>query len=277
MKKLDTSAISVGIGMPVKSGTLVHLQAAYIEAIAATIKAAIGPLYDPAKYYVMYGCIATGTDPGARTISAGAVFFNGEIYLVDAVSPTTTGVQVLVGKATITYFTDATADPVQFTDGTNRSVHQIRKIVFSNGASGSGDVDFDDMITITSDIAMNNQNPALTISIGTGSGGTNQVNYLIKNGLLHVWFDLSCTITPSTTGAIGQAQVYFHLPFPLSSRFTSCFGSCFWLKSATTPLSYAGVIQITGGAPDFFNVTASGLPAGSGAYSINGYLAVPIN
>ena len=45
----------------------------------------------------------------------------------------------------------ANADPITFTDSVSRNVLQIRKIVFANGASGSGDVDFGSLIYSISD------------------------------------------------------------------------------------------------------------------------------
>lgn len=149
MKKLDLSAVTTTIGMPQKSGALTHIQSAYQEAIDRAVRAIIGgSLYDPAVAYILHGCEATGTDPGARTISAGAVFFNGEVYLVDAASFTTAGSEVAVGTITTTYYADTIADPVQFTDGVNRNVHQIRKVVFDAGLIGSGDFDFDDAVDL---------------------------------------------------------------------------------------------------------------------------------
>jgi hypothetical protein len=105
MKKLTLAAVSSTNGFPVKSGTFAHIQSAYQEALSSAVQSIIfGSLYDPAKAYILHGCVATGTDPGARTFTAGAIFFNGEIYQVDAATFTTTGSQVAVGKITTTYF-----------------------------------------------------------------------------------------------------------------------------------------------------------------------------
>jgi hypothetical protein len=145
MKKIDLSNISTGVGMPIKSGVLSHLQSAYQEVIDAIVKGNIGGGYDPTKYYVLYGCVNSTTAP-IYTVSAGAIFFNGEIYLVDAFTFTATGSNVAVGTITTSFFSGTNADPITFTDGIARNVLQIRKIVFAAAASASSDVDFSGLI-----------------------------------------------------------------------------------------------------------------------------------
>lgn len=145
MKKLDTSAISASTGFPVKSGTLQHIQAAYTEALAESIKAMIGLGYDPTKVYILGGLINSGTGL-TYNITAGSVFFNGEVYIVPAFAGTIVGPNVLVGIITTTFFSAVNADPVQFTDGVPRNVHQIRQIVLQSGLSGSGTANYTDFL-----------------------------------------------------------------------------------------------------------------------------------
>jgi hypothetical protein len=145
MKKIDLSNITTAVGMPIKSGVLSHLQSAYQEVIDAIVKGSIGGSYDPAKYYVLYGCVNSTTSP-IYTVSAGAVFYNGEVYLVDAFTFTSTGGNVAIGTITTTFFSGTNADPITFTDSVARNVLQVRKVVFTSGASGSGDVNFSSLI-----------------------------------------------------------------------------------------------------------------------------------
>lgn len=142
MKKIDLSNISTNLGMPIKSGVLSHLQSAYQEVIDAIVKGNIGGVYDATKFYVLYGCVNSTIAP-IYTVSAGAIFFNGEIYLVDAF--TFTASDTAVGTITTSFFSGANADPITFTDSVARNVLQIRKIVFADATSGSGDVDFGDL------------------------------------------------------------------------------------------------------------------------------------
>lgn len=145
MKKLVLTDIALNVGLPIKEGTLQHLQEAYTEIVDAVSRALVGEGYDPAEFYILYGCENSDTAPD-YIISAGAIFHNGEIYLVSAATFTAAG--TAVGTITETNFTDAIADPVTFTDGVARNVHLIRKIVFADGVSGSGDVDFADLLPL---------------------------------------------------------------------------------------------------------------------------------
>lgn len=140
MRNLDTSAITTTVGMPFKAGTFVHLQAAYKEAIDMACRALVNN-YQVNTVYRLYGCINTGTGLN-YIISAGALFYNGEVYLVDAISFTAPAGQVAVAQMSQAFFIDPTADPVTFDDGGSRSIHQINKIGIAAGLSGSGIADF---------------------------------------------------------------------------------------------------------------------------------------
>ena len=146
MKKLDLSPIAPGISMYVKGGTLQFLQLAYQEALSELTTSRIGVNYDTTKAYVLNGCINSGSGSN-YIISAGSLFFNGEIYLVPAATFTITGSNVAEGIITITqYITDA--DPTDYTDGIQRNVHDIRQMVFSPALSGSGAVDFINLVNL---------------------------------------------------------------------------------------------------------------------------------
>ncbi len=146
MKKLDLSPISPGISMYVKGGTLQFLQLAYQEALSELTTSQIGVNYDTTKAYVLNGCINSGSGSN-YIISAGSLFFNGEIYLVPAATFTITGSNVAEGIITITqYITDA--DPTDYTDGIQRNVHDIRQMVFSPALSGSGAVNFINLVNL---------------------------------------------------------------------------------------------------------------------------------
>lgn len=136
MKILDVTPISASAQMPIKKGTLQFLQDAYKEVINAILRGTIGGSYSASTYYILHGCVNSGAGSN-YVISAGAIFLNGEIYLVDAVTFTTTGGQVPVMNIVTTQYT-TNADPVTFTDGVAYNVHDIRKIAISAGtASGN--------------------------------------------------------------------------------------------------------------------------------------------
>jgi hypothetical protein len=157
MRKLDTGSITNTIGMPIKSGTLVHLQDAYTEAIAAVMQSQI-PAYDADTVYVLYGCVAgtttESTGNGQQIVlgdmSAGAIFYNGEVFLspYQVFQDAEEAGQALVATISTGYYTDATADPVVFTDGVSRNVHQIRTVSYGIATSSSGIADYNNFVRI---------------------------------------------------------------------------------------------------------------------------------
>ena len=140
MRKLDISAITDAAQLKIKQGTIKFLQDSYGEGFTAILVMLIGATYNPATMYVLYGCVNTGTGLNYN-ISAGAVFYQGEIFLVDAAAFTTTGTNVPVMSLIVTQYT-VNADPVTFTDSTVHNVHNIRKIQIASGVSGSGYSDY---------------------------------------------------------------------------------------------------------------------------------------
>lgn len=142
MRKLSTTNITNSTGMPVKGGTLQHLQLSYQEAFNAIARNLIGRDIDNTRGYILFGVINTGT-VSAMNVTAGAIFYAGEVYLVDAFSLNVT--QAAVSSVQTSYF-QTNADPVTFTDGVQRNVHEVRKLIFTDGASGSGLFDFGNMV-----------------------------------------------------------------------------------------------------------------------------------
>lgn len=126
MKLLNITPISDTAQMPVKKGTLQFLQDAHKENLASTIQWLIGTSYDPTELYVIYGVVNSGSGSN-YIISAGAIFYGGEIYQVDAASFSTSGINVAGFVLNVTQYT-TDADPVTFTDASVNNVHNIRKL-----------------------------------------------------------------------------------------------------------------------------------------------------
>lgn len=140
MKKLDVSSVSNSNGIPVKGGTLQFLQDSYQEALNAIASNLLGKSVDSTKMYRLFGVNNSGTGQNF-VISAGALYYNGEVFLVDATTFTADAGRTAVAEIVTTQFT-AQADPVLFTDGIERNVHNIRKIRIVSGLSGAGIGDF---------------------------------------------------------------------------------------------------------------------------------------
>lgn len=182
MNKLDTSAISAGIGFPIKSGTLDFLQLANHEGISATIESLIGTIYNTSTVYILSGCSLSVV--GANTIiSPGYIYYNGELYLCDGQSfLNPSGGDVVVCNLVITQYI-INADPVVFTDTLPRNVHNIRKAVFAAGATGTGSLsttsasDFDNITAF-------GVWRTVGINVGTGwaLGGTYIPRYMVEFG-----------------------------------------------------------------------------------------------
>ena len=137
MKKIDTSFDSSVLGRPFLSRSLDHVQQAYTEIVDALTKGLLGS-YTTNDVIILYGCVFTGTDPGARTMTAGSIYYNGEVYLVSAASFTTTGSDIPLWTIVTTY---PGADPVTFSDGsTTHNVHKIIKFVLVAGPVGGSGV-----------------------------------------------------------------------------------------------------------------------------------------
>jgi len=144
MKTIDNSYITSTALQPFKKGTWSHLQSAYQEVFAAMLSGNAAGLGTPSTtVYVIYGCLVT-ISGGNYTVSAGAVYYNGKVYLMDAKGSTAvpSGGNTYVCNIKTTYYTDATADPVTFTDGNTHNVHKIEKVEIESGASGSGISDY---------------------------------------------------------------------------------------------------------------------------------------
>jgi hypothetical protein len=136
MKVLDVSSITDSSEFPIKKGTLKFLQDAGTEAISGIVYGLIGTAYNPAAVYILWGAANSGSG-AVYILSAGWAFYNGEVFQIDAATFTLTGSNVaLFSLVTTQYVTNA--DPVTFTDAAVRNVHNIRKIVITQGVSGSG-------------------------------------------------------------------------------------------------------------------------------------------
>jgi hypothetical protein len=130
----------------------------------------------------LYGLVNTGSG-SSYDISAGSVFYNGEVYLVDAASFTITGGQFAVCKIVTSNFSGVNADPVQFNDGINRNIHEIRKVVISADLGGSGISNYVDGQRINSNIAQVNLINGSGISI-TGAYPNKTISSTVTNKII---------------------------------------------------------------------------------------------
>lgn len=177
MRKINESQITSTSAMFYKQGTWTHLQKAYIEPISEIVKSLITNQggVDTDKTYVLSGCINSGSG-STYNISEGAVFYNNEIFLVDATTFTVTTGTAVATIVTTQNTTDYNADPCLFSDGVYKDVHDIRKVVIAEGTSGSGISNYSQLHF--SPFANNYED--ISTSVTNGSGFTTVRKYIRK-------------------------------------------------------------------------------------------------
>ncbi len=132
MKQLYTGNITDNAAMPIKKGTLDFLQLSYQE-LFAELLLEMNPNINPANVNVLRGGYILGGGT-SWSITPGAVLFNGEIFLIPGNPVTSSNPTLSIG---LTQYSGADADPVQFTDGNNYNVHNIRQAVLTDNDTSS--------------------------------------------------------------------------------------------------------------------------------------------
>ena len=240
MKILDVTAVSDAAQIKIKKGTLKFIQDAHIEALRDLITALIGPSYNPDTIYVIKGLVNSATHP-SYTISPGTIFYQGEIFEVDAFSFSVTGSNVAVLSILTTQYT-TDADPVTFTDLITYNVHNIRKIGISAGAYGSTFANYSEVnfipfviqppITITGDGVLggypnfvipgiSNTHPILYVgsySVGDVSGGQSYSVTFPSIGAVD--YVVSGSLLSGATDPANDANVFWTIRNKTSTGFT---------------------------------------------------------
>jgi hypothetical protein len=171
MNKIITTDIADPlIQQPFTADSLDFLQDANKEMVKAHGLSAIGKIYDPTKYYILSGLYPYGTNQ----YSEGYVFFAGELYYCAGKTTTTAFSNIAVLTLVES---NASFDPVTFSDGTTHSVHKIRRFNLIDTVSGGGTVDLEDCIFIDRPISINPVFKAYNNSSVEVVGGFTAANY----------------------------------------------------------------------------------------------------
>lgn len=234
MRKIDITDISNEAQMTFPSGVLSHMDLQVLETANGMCQAIVGSLgYDPTKAYVLFGCVNTGIGSN-YVISAGAIFFNGEIYTVPAATFTISGPNVAVATiGSIPYTGGGTnADPVLFTDGNTHDVLDIFQITISAGLSGSGNANYTDFIFVslvqTSQVLTKGGTTAFTPVLGTDPVNKAYADSLVPSGVKAVLNGITTIGTLVSggskftipLGATLASNVYYVVPVTLTSTPT---------------------------------------------------------
>lgn len=213
MRKIDISEITNEAQMTFPSGVLSHMDLQVLETANGMCQAIVGSLgYDPTKAYVLFGCVNSGSGSN-YVISAGAIFFNGEIYTVPAATFTISGPNVAVATIGSIPYTGAgtNADPVLFTDGNTHDVLDIFQITIAAGLSGSGNANYTDFNFIslvqTSQVLTKGGTTAFTPVLATDPVNKAYADSLVPSGPKVLLSGL--TIIGDITGSLFPVTVTF--------------------------------------------------------------------
>lgn len=138
MKKIETTNIAALAGAPFIKATHDHINESRAEVTSAIIKGLLGT-YTTNDIIILHGCTVTANIPGTSSVTAGAIYYNGEIYEVDANASISSPSDTLVWSIATTY---RAGDPIQWADGNSRNLHRIDKFQLTNAVSGSGLADY---------------------------------------------------------------------------------------------------------------------------------------
>jgi hypothetical protein len=172
MKKIETVNIAGSQDAPFVKQTFDHYNESIAEVTAAIVESTFNQDYNTGDVVILSGCIIDPVNiPGDSDVTAGKIYYNGEIFLVDADTVTTSGSEVLVWNIVETY---AAGDPIEWSDGINRNLHLIRKFALQAGLSGSGLADYDETLAKrkTKLIEIGPWNMAATDPLGVAHGLT---------------------------------------------------------------------------------------------------------
>ncbi len=143
MKKVDLSNVVSGVrSLFAQKATFQHIQESYTEIFSSILK---GLLANPNStdiirlHGIYYNTPIVG---GLHDISEGAVFYNGEVFQVPAFLGTATVGQVPVLNIQTSY---RAGDPVIYSDNNLFNTHEIKRMVVSLAASGSGLSDYNNI------------------------------------------------------------------------------------------------------------------------------------
>lgn len=136
-----TDILDPTIQQPFTGKSLDFLQDSTKNTINAVLQSSIGGPIVPGIPYVLYGVINTDLGANLHSFTDGYIYFNGEIYQFDAQFVTIN----TAGLCTITVTNDFIADPLTFTDNIPRNVHNVRKIIISDGILGTADFNLEDL------------------------------------------------------------------------------------------------------------------------------------
>jgi hypothetical protein len=140
MRDFILSDITGGNKAPFSKRSLEHINAMPTEVVSGLFSGITNITNFGSEFVIISGCVITGPIPGVITWSSGYVYYQGNIYPVDA-----GGTTINIGQTAVWNYADTTitGDPATFSDTNTYDFHRIRKMTITSAASGSGLKNYD--------------------------------------------------------------------------------------------------------------------------------------
>jgi hypothetical protein len=271
MKLIKTSTIAPGSAMPLKGGMLAMLQDNSKETTTRMVNGQ--DLSSLSRITALFG--RWTESGGTYAITAGALLYNGEIYRWPSVNVTPGVGQVVVG--TITEFSQSGTglDPVEFSDASLQNVNVERRIVWSAGASGSGDFNLSAVkfINGTFPQVYNAGNMYALTGTWTLPGGAADfsVNISTQGAFIHIDFEI-------VNGTLSNNTTYFRLALASLLNGTpivpkrNAHGVAYMTNSNNSPANELARVEIPAGTNDliFYRVAGTSHQAVTGGLDVKG-------
>lgn len=193
-KLVTTNIVDQVSAAPISKRTLEHINS-MSEVIGDALTLGLIQGYTAGDLIILYGCevsVTSGSIPGTgtATLSAGAIYMDGEIYEVDANgSLSTTNPQTLI------WVDDIEDDNATFTDGNTYAFHRKNKLKLEAGTAGTGYANYNESIVRYSYLL---NSGSLTFSTGWSDGGGFKFR-LLPYGDIELTFHVTISTGGNTT------------------------------------------------------------------------------
>lgn len=162
MKRLKTESLTGSLKAPYAKVAVDHVQSNALEVANSLARGIIGN-YSASNLYVLHGCVVTVVTSTAA-ITAGAIYYNGEIYQVAAA----TGIAGSGGANWVWKVLDTSVQS-KFSDNNTYDWMQTKSIIFTGGLTGTGIADYNSVLVV---YPLTTYNLALTNSYTSSPNAT---------------------------------------------------------------------------------------------------------
>lgn len=229
MKNLNTSNITANVKYPFEKKSIEFLYKSNKEMINALAKS-VGAEPDGTSVYVLYGLDKTDLGGGNFSFSSGAIYDSNtdEVYMFDGISSIAISQEAVL---TITTTTPSAYNPSRYSNLVDYNSHEDVRVVLSNGALGSSDFNYNDLV-FSGWATYQVNSSEMGANVGIWSLGTNafSLRYVKRGGT--VTLNYSASGTNQTVDEVGAFSIL--LPSQIGTPIMECYGSG-WFSNTTSP------------------------------------------